>query len=71
MPTQANLLPQAIKALDINVPVLKWEQKGNTITLYLYGHTDPITWTKRSPRRQRTTTRRSNVQPANVDTQPS
>ena len=52
MPTKANLLPEAIKILEIDVPVMRYERKGNTITLWLYGRSKPVKWTR--PARRRT-----------------
>jgi hypothetical protein len=54
------LLAEAIQKLEINVPVLRYEirsadgklsAKGSTVTLWLYGHTEPVTWTKRTRKR--------------------
>jgi hypothetical protein len=46
------IVQQAIKALKINVPVMRYEIKGRKVTLWLYGHSKPRTWTKRAPRKK-------------------
>ena len=56
MPTESrDLVKQAIKALKINVPIYRAEVhspdgpvsgKGNTVTLFLYGHRAPVKWTQ-------------------------
>jgi hypothetical protein len=45
------LLQQAIKALKINVPIMRHEVKGNTVTLWLYGRSEPVTWRKPAHKR--------------------
>jgi len=42
------LVQQAIKALKINVPVYRYETKGQTVRLWLYGRSEPVTWTKKT-----------------------
>jgi hypothetical protein len=55
MPTkrEQQLIAQAKAALQINVPIYRIDVKGNKVTFYLYGHTEPVTWTK--PRKKRAT----------------
>jgi hypothetical protein len=50
MPEKENLLPQALKALDIKNPVLRYEQQGNAITIWLLAYPEPVTWTQPAPR---------------------
>lgn len=52
MPVEtASLLAEAMRTLDINVPIYRFEIKGNTITLWLYGHYKPVKYTRRRPRK--------------------
>lgn len=43
------IVSRAIKALNVDVPILKWEVKGDTVTLWLYGHYEPVTWSPPPP----------------------
>ena len=53
MPRRVNLLPQALKALGIKNPIYRYEQKGNTVTIWFYAHREPVTWRKPpAPRRK-------------------
>ncbi len=52
MPTKsATFLAEAMHALDINVPIYRFEIHGKTITLWLYGHYKPVKYTRRTPRK--------------------
>lgn len=53
MPTKENLLPQAVEALDIKNPVLRYEQRGNTITIWFLAYPEPVTWKKPTTRKPR------------------
>lgn len=46
------LINQARQALQINVPVYRVKVKDNTVTFYLYGHTEPLVWTKPTRKRK-------------------
>jgi hypothetical protein len=54
--THPEIVAEAIKALTINVPIYRYEIKGNTVTFWLYGRTVPVKWTK--PKTRTTTQRR-------------
>jgi hypothetical protein len=57
MPTHPPIVAKAIEALSINVPIYRYEIKGNTVTLWLYGRTEPVKWTQ--PTAQRVTASRA------------
>jgi hypothetical protein len=59
-PTMDPLVQTAIKALGINVPIYRSEVKDGKVTLYLYGHSQPVTWAPEKPApAKKKTTRRS------------
>ena len=47
------IVQQAIKALNINVPIYRAEVKGNTVTLFLYNHRAPVTWSRPTSTKRR------------------
>ena len=56
MPDHPEIVSKAIQALGINVPIFCYEIRGKTITLWLYGHSEPVKWTDRTRKRKRTRT---------------
>ena len=53
MTDHPEIVSKAIQALGINVPIFCYEIRGKTITLWLYGHSEPVKWTDRSRKRTR------------------
>ena len=47
----------AVKALKIDNPIFRAEVKGNTVTLYLCNHYEPVEWTKPRARRRSSSTK--------------
>lgn len=39
-----SLIKEACKALALDVPYYRAEINGDVLVLYLYGHTQPVTW---------------------------
>ena len=48
--TNQDLLDAAIAKLKINVPIYRYEIKGKTVTLWLYGASQPVKYTHRQSR---------------------
>ena len=46
------IVATAIEALGINVPIYRYEIKGKTVTFWLYGHREPVSWTDRTRKRR-------------------
>ena len=62
---QPEIVQQAITALKINVPIYRAEVKGNTVTLFLYGHLEPVTYTRPSDKAEKVSaTKRRGAIPA-------
>jgi hypothetical protein len=53
------LIAQAIKALNIRVPIYRAEVKAGKVILYLYGHSQPVTWAPEKPAPAKKTRRRT------------
>ena len=72
--TAPELLKQAIAALQINVPVMRWAIDSDSITLWLYGRAEPETWTKPKPElgaaAAKKSTRRRGTNPPRGDKSP-
>lgn len=45
------IVQDAIKAKKINVPIYRYEIKGRTVRLWLYGHSKPVKYTSRRKRK--------------------
>jgi hypothetical protein len=51
------IVAEAVKALKINVPILRVHVDGDQVTLWLYGHTEPVNWRRTSAKPKRTAKR--------------